>query len=192
MPVPQQDSETENVLYLSPAETEAAERKTEQPGSFKLERGGKNGDEKTENEEDKNLDRGNKNIKNTLGISHDIRPQGGSLKERSVQGGKYDLTVDSKVELGFSFRQKRRSFGSESEKRRGERFQRREIEKKKTVEESDDGEDSSDSSECHVCDLNCPLIIHGQCPNSRTKNTQPKGLYTFHYSFLYCRSFALF
>ncbi|XP_059141680.1 potassium/sodium hyperpolarization-activated cyclic nucleotide-gated channel 1-like isoform X2 [Physella acuta] len=76
-----------------------------------------------------------------------------------------DLNVELDDDLGKGFRHKRRSFGSESEKRRGERFQRREIEKRVTLDESD-GLDSS-SQDSHVCDLNCPLVNLGQCPNAQ-------------------------
>ena len=100
-----------------------------------------------------------------------------------------------------SFKMKRKSFGSESEKRRGERFQRERemsygamgISLDKHYE--DDGDDDDDDDDCdddedesdddgddddessseggvHVCDFSCPLIIHGQCPNATKK---PEG-----------------
>ncbi|KAH9509569.1 hypothetical protein Btru_046195, partial [Bulinus truncatus] len=84
----------------------------------------------------------------------------------------YDNYTDLNVELqeesiGFNFRKHRKSFGSESEKRRGERFLRREIEKKITLDESDDaGEADSSSLDSHVCDVSCPLITVGECPKS--------------------------
>ena len=78
-----------------------------------------------------------------------------------------------------SFRSRRKSFGSESEKRRGERFQReREMEQMghsvpaqfPSEDEDDDfdfdfDEESSDST-THVCDFSCPLVLHGPCPKS--------------------------
>ncbi|GFO46759.1 hypothetical protein PoB_007326400 [Plakobranchus ocellatus] len=87
-----------------------------------------------------------------------------------------------------SFRSRRKSFGSESEKRRGERFQReREMERREREmgrkgasipapypSDDDDDDDffdfdfdaeSSDSA-THVCDFSCPLVLHGPCPKS--------------------------
>ena len=97
-----------------------------------------------------------------------------------------------------SFKMKRKSFGTESEKRRGERFQReREMAygamgisldnhyeddgdddddddcDDDEDESDDDGEDDDDTSSeasTHVCDFSCPLIIHGQCPNATKKS----------------------
>ncbi|GFS06633.1 hypothetical protein ElyMa_001230100 [Elysia marginata] len=76
-----------------------------------------------------------------------------------------------------SFRSRRKSFGSESEKRRGERFQReREMEQTghlnadhcPSEDEDDDFETEEESSDSasHVCDFSCPLVLHGPCPKS--------------------------
>ncbi|BFZ13471.1 hypothetical protein BsWGS_16510 [Bradybaena similaris] len=175
MPVPQQDSDSDHVLAGASCEADASSRKTEHLSSLKEVSGKKDVDVRKDKHGKRIVEREKKEGRGSLGVEHGNRREGGSLRGRAQDEGKYDLTVDSQVELGFSFRQKRRSFGSESEKRRGERFIRREIEKKKTVEESDDLDDSSDSSTSHVCNFNCPLLAPNECPYAKTPKRRFKA-----------------
>ncbi|KAI8791142.1 cyclic nucleotide-gated cation channel beta-3 isoform X3, partial [Biomphalaria glabrata] len=159
-PVPQHESDSDPGRDVR--ETEAALKKKD---------GGETRKDGQKQKEDHGAKRDSgQDNKLTVGQSH-------SHHEKECR---YDNFTDLNVELqediiGFNFRRKRRSFGSESEKRRGERFQRREIEKRITLDESDGAEAESSSLDSHVCDVSCPLIPYGECPKSSKAKRKPKA-----------------
>lgn len=173
IPVQQQDSDTESTsVDYAISGAAAANSRTDQIQQTRTEMA------KRERAVRRSLDSSKSEVIGSPKAKQDMRSQRGSCKYSGREPHNYDLTVDSRVELGFSFRKKRQSFGSESMKRRGERFQRREIEKRRTIIESDEAENTTDSEAgSHVCDFRCPLITHGQCPNSRAAKRKAKGVY---------------
>lgn len=159
VPVPQQESDPESVNdFSSVQEISKTKEQAKAPREDAV---------KKEHEVRSQPETSRKQVKDPAKPKQESCQLGDSLKqEAATHEDKYDLTVDSSVELGYSFKKKRHSFGSESVKRRGERFQRREIEKRKTILESEDSTDS----DSHVCDFQCPLLTHGHCPNSKVKH----------------------
>ncbi|GFO45984.1 cyclic nucleotide-gated cation channel beta-1 [Plakobranchus ocellatus] len=118
--------------------------------------------------------------------NHSSSCQPSSIKSEPTETRQ--LNVESEcTSTRSSYKMKRKSFGSESEKRRGERFQReREMstamwktsrDRYKADEggdynsdqsEKDEAEDNNSlsGSSAHVCDFSCPLIAQGECPNA--------------------------